>query len=314
MAPKDTRGRFAWLSVLAFVLAMETSLSTLIYGNSAYGVAYLFGQFAFACGVAAILTLPWRGRTYRAASLLAIAGIIAIVGNATDLLSYFEVQEARTALKSVRDPGQIDRALKENPSNLLLRVYAEAFRLGQEAQHRVEQLSNEIEPVGLAQEPNYASATRAELQKYLADLRAAEANASSATIKFIAILEEEREGIQAFAKSVQLRDRLMRDVLVGVDGRHARATEFARKMFPARAEFYRAAGDTIAILIEQFGNYKLDADGRLVFLDTSVVGRFNSALEAVDARSKRVAELEEERRAVARSEEQSWRPLKIGNR
>ena len=176
----------------------------------------------------------------------------------------------------------------------ILQLTAMMSKTAHESIAAVQRLSDEIEPPALAQDPNFATASRAELDSYRRDLKTAEVNASSAMLRYAALLKEEREKIKNFATSLQIRERTVRDALEGVDKRHARVTSISSKMMLARSEFYRAYGDSLSILIEQHGAFKIGKSGQFIFSSNPIAERYNVATNAMNAAAKRVANLEDE--------------------
>ena len=94
-------------------------------------------------------------------------------------------------------------------------------------------------------------------------------------------------------------------VLDNIDQRHAELTAFTSRMLPARADFYRAYGNYVAILVGEFGAYKV-VKGEFIFPFQRTVDRYNAAAQAMTAAAKRVADLEEERKAQMDSQQQRW--------
>src|SRR5436305_1498873 len=83
-----------------------------------------------------------------------------------------DITDAVAILKDLRDPSQIDRAVKDNPSNVFLLLMAEIRRASHETGRLIEKLIDEIEPPTLPKELNYARASRAQLEAYRVDLEA----------------------------------------------------------------------------------------------------------------------------------------------
>ena len=121
--------------------------------------------------------------------------------------------------------GIADRGLKETPSNAMLKLLSSAFKAASETDLLVQKLSNEIEPSTLADDIDYAKAIRPELERYRSDLKIAEANATTAMPRYLALLKDEREKVEALAKDFD--DDTVRELLSGIDKRHALHTAFA---------------------------------------------------------------------------------------
>jgi hypothetical protein len=93
--------------------------------------------------------------------------------------------------------------------------------------------------------------------------------------------------------------------LDSLDKRHAEIEAFTSRMLAARADFYRAYGNYVAILVGEFGSYNV-ANGQFVFPFQRTVDRYNAAADAMSVAAKRVAELEEERKNLLKSQQEAW--------
>ena len=82
-------------------------------------------------------------------------------------------------------------------------------------------------------------------------------------------------------------------------------TALMSRLLPARGDFYRAYENFVALLIGEFGNYKV-VNGQLIFPNQRAVERYNAAANAMTSASRRVAELEEERKALIKSGQERW--------
>jgi hypothetical protein len=221
--------------------------------------------------------------------------------------------EAVAILKGLRDPNQIDRVVKDNPSNIVLLLMAEIRRASQETGRLIEKLIDEIEPPTLLKELNYARASLAQLEAYRLDLEAAEANAMAAMSRYVALLESEREKVEVVVRSLNIDDRYIRAALSGIDKRQAQSTDITSKMLSANAEFYRAAGGYVAFLIEQSEHYKVSTNGHFMFSSQSIADRYDVASRQINDAIKRIAELEEERKKLAQFEQEEWERFASGN-
>jgi GYF domain 2 len=303
---KNTRGRVSFLIALVILLVLGAFLSSIIYGNSAEGIGFLAGEFIGAAFILYLISWPWRRSTYRNAIVVLVAALSVGLSNGQKILDGIAAREGRTALQNARTPEQIEKALEQNPSNPLLQLIAEANKAAQETVRLGEKLSNEIEPPSLTQDLDFARVGRADLEAYYRDLKAAEANATAAMPRYLALLNDERNRVESFAQTLSIDKGVVRDLLNGVDMRHERSTAFTSKMLTARAELYRALGSSVAILIEQFGKYKVDANGRFLFSSQSIADQFNDAFGQVTAATNRVAQLEEERKKLIQFQQEGW--------
>jgi hypothetical protein len=216
-------------------------------------------------------------------------------------------------LKDLRDPSQIDRAVKDNPSNVFLLLMAEIRRASHETGRLIEKLIDEIEPPTLPKDLNYARASRAQLEAYRLDLEAAEANAMAATSRYVALLESEREKVEVLVRSLDVDDRYIRAALRGIDKRQAQSTDLTSKMLSANAEFYRATAGYVAFLIDQFEHYKASTNGHFMFSSQSIADRYDVASKQINDAIERISELEAERKNLAQFQQEQWERFASGN-
>jgi len=223
------------------------------------------------------------------------------------------LRDAVAILKGLRDPSQIDRVVKDNPSNVFLLLMAEIRRASQESSRLIEKLIDEIEPPTLPKELNYARVSRAQLEAYRLDLEAAETNAMAAMSRYVALLESEREKVEVVVRSLEIDDRYIRAALSGIDKRQAQSKDITSKMLSANAEFYRATGAYVVFLIEQFEHYQVSTNGHFMFSSQSIADRYEVASRQINDAMKRIAELEEERRKLAQFQQEEWEHFASGN-
>ena len=216
----------------------------------------------------------------------------------------------QTALQAATDPKQIDAALRQHPQNRLLQTIAVATRAADDTDAAIDKLSNEIVPSGVSRQINLGTASRDDLEALRRDLKTADANATAALPQYTALLKAERDDVEKFARSHGEKDAAGR-LLQSIDRRHAEITSLLSRMLPARAEFYRAYDNYVAVLIREFGTYKVD-NGQFVFPFQLAVNRYNAAAQAMNAAAARVAELEQERKNLLASQQERWTQLVSG--
>lgn len=226
-------------------------------------------------------------------------------------LARLQESVAERDLQGVTDPGQIEEALSKNPQNRLLRLLVMATRAANETNAAVEKLSREIEPPAIAKNTNPGAASRSDLEALRRDLKTAEANATTFMPRYVAVLKAERDNVEKYARSVEVGRDVTSRLLNDIDKRHAEITAFTSRMLPARAESYRTYENYLAVLVAQFGAYKV-VNNQFVFLFQRDVDRYNVAANAMSAAAKRVAELEEERKGLLKAQQERWGRLVAG--
>lgn len=220
-------------------------------------------------------------------------------------------RESRTAPQGIADTGPIDEAIRQHPSNKFLQLVAVATRATNETSAAAEKLADEVEPPAISKAVNLGAASRGDLEGLRRDLRTAEANATALLPRYIALLNTEREKVEKYALSMHVERDTVGRLLDSLDKRQAEITAFASSMSSARADYYRAYEKYVAVLVDEFGSYKV-VDGQFIFPFQRTVDRYNVAGHAMTVAAKRVAELEEERKRLLKSQQQGWERLVNG--
>lgn len=215
------------------------------------------------------------------------------------------VREGQAALQGITDASQIDEALRQHPSNKFLRMMAMATRAVDDSNAVIEKLSNEVEPPAIAKAGNLGAASRSDLEALRRDLKVAEANATTFMPRFVAVLKAERDQVEKYTASLHLGKDAGSRLLDNIDRRHAEIIALTSTMLSARAEFYRAYQNYIAVLAGEFGGYKV-VNGQFIFPLQRTVDRYNVAAQAMSVAAKPVVELDEERKILLQSQRERW--------
>jgi hypothetical protein len=214
-------------------------------------------------------------------------------------------EESQAVLRGIADPKQIDEMLRRHPSNKSLQMITMATRAAIETRAATEKLSNEVEPPALSKDINLGTASRGDLEALRRDLKTAEANATALMPRHIALIRAERDKLENYALSLHVEKDAVSRFLDGVDQRHAKTTALASRMSLARAGFYRAYEKYVAVLVGEFGAYKV-VNGQFIFPLQPTADRYNVAANAMTAAARRIAELEEEGKELMRSQQEGW--------
>lgn len=213
--------------------------------------------------------------------------------------------ENHAVLREVTDPRQLDEAIKRHPSNRVLQMVARAAKASSETSVAAEKLSNEIEPSSISKNINLGTASRNDLEALRNDLKMAQANAATFLPRYLALLKAERDKVGQAVLSLNVEKEIASGFLNGIDQRHAEITAFTSRMMSARADYYRAYESYVAVLISEFGAYKV-VNGEFIFSIKRAVDRYNVAARAMTTTAKSVAELEEERKKLDQSQQERW--------
>jgi hypothetical protein len=214
-------------------------------------------------------------------------------------------RESQTALQGITDPRQIEQALRQHPSNIFLQMIATATKAADETNAATEKLSNEVEPAAISKGVNLGAASRGDLEELRRDLKTAEANATTFMPRYIALLKTERDSVEKYALARHVGKDTISRFVDNIDKQHAETSAFTSRMLLARAEYYRAYEKYVAVLVGEFGAYKM-ANGQFIFPFQRTAERYNVAANAMTAAAKRVAELEAERKTLMQSQLEGW--------
>jgi hypothetical protein len=221
-------------------------------------------------------------------------------------------QESRTALQGITDPTQIDEALRQHPSNKFLKMIAMATKASLETSAAAEQLSNEVEPPAISKNINFGKTSRSDLEALRRDLKTAETNATALVPRTMTLTKAERDKVENYALSLHVDKHTLGGFMDVVDKRLAKTTVFTSEVSSARAEYYRAYEKYVAVLVGEFGAYKV-VNGEFRFPFQPATDRYNAAAAALTAAAKRVAEIEEERKQLMQSQHEGWEQFVNGN-
>jgi hypothetical protein len=214
-------------------------------------------------------------------------------------------REAQIELQGITDPKQIDEALRRHPSNRFLQLMAMATNAASETRAATERLSSEIEPPAFSKNINLGMAGRSDLEALRGALKTAEANATTFLPRYVALFKTERDKMENYARSLPFEKDTVRSFLEGVDKRHSKTIAFTSRMLSGRADYYRAYENYVAVLVGEFGHYKV-VNGQFIFPFQRAADRYNVAANAMTAAAKRVADLEDERKTLTQSQQEEW--------
>lgn len=238
----------------------------------------------------------------------AIACLVALlfVG---DLARYQEaamVDESKAALREVGDPQQLDQALKQFPANRILRLVALAGKDAGETDAALQKLLNEIEPAGLANPVDLTTASRATLEALRRDLKTAEGNSASFKARYAELIKARRTDAENAARALGVESTTLTRFMAALDEQHSEMTALAAKVLAARAEYYSAYEKCAALLVKEFGSYKV-TNGQFIFRLQPAVDSYNAASSAMATAMKRIVDLENEKSALKQSHVNRWK-------
>ncbi|OKO83987.1 hypothetical protein AC630_09970 [Bradyrhizobium sp. AS23.2] len=235
-------------------------------------------------------------------------GAIYAAGDLSKLQTVVSAQEGLTALRGVTDPGELDQAIKQHPSNKLLRLVALANKDVNDIDAAAQKLLDEAAPRPFPKPSDLGAASRDDLDALLRDLKTAEANVATFAPRYDALLKSARDQAENDARSLNVGDERFSSFMAMIDEQHAGWTALTFKMLAARADYYNAFEKCMALLVREFGIYRVE-DGQLVFPFQSTANAYNRAATATSDAAKRGSELDGERASLRQSELIRWKAL-----
>ena len=223
-------------------------------------------------------------------------------GDLSRLQDRLSARESQAALQAIGEPGQLDEALRQHPANKFLQMMAMAIKAANETSAATEKLTSEIEPPAISKAANLGAMSRSDLEALGRDLKTAETNATAFLPRYAAVLKAERDDVEKYALSLHLGRDTVRRLLDNLDKRHADITALTSRILPARADYYRAYENYVAVLVTEFGRYRV-VNGEFIFPFQHVVDRYNAAADAMTVAAKQVNDLEAERRSLQKSQQ-----------
>jgi hypothetical protein len=239
-------------------------------------------------------------------SLFVMAATAAyFVPGLSKLQQRMSTREGQATLQEITGPGQLEDALRQQPSNNILRLIATAAKAASDTRGAIDRLSAQIEPAGLSKEINFGSASRDDLEAFRRDLRTAEANAASFLPRYDAMFKAEHDQIASAAVSLHIPKDIANRGLDGLTQRHAKALNAISVSLSARADYYRAYEKYLALLSSEFGSFKV-VDGQFIFPLQRTVERYNAAAQAMTSAAKRVNDLETDMKKQSQPLPEEW--------
>jgi hypothetical protein len=262
----------------------------------------------------------WKRRAAYVAAIATLAAIVAagVIYPPRAFRPLIE-PEARVVLPPAPAPQQPEKEVaRQDPATVLAQLTGKAAQAAAATDAIARKLWASIEPPGMQTPPNYATASRSDLEGYFTDLETAEANAADAEAQYAALLKAERDLIEETARSSGLAESEWMPLMASVVERQGAARELANRMLKARGDLYRAMQGMQAIVIDQFGKYKTVGDGQIRFSSKAMTDRMVAATEEVNAANRALDRVEDEmmkaRQLPQQAPEPAWKDMVIKDR
>jgi hypothetical protein len=228
------------------------------------------------------------------------------VGDLAKLQEPVFAKESQAALRDVDDPAALDKVLQQYSANKMLRLVALAKRDATERDAAARKLLAEAEPAALAKPVDLTAASRADLDALRTSLKAAEGQAAALKSRFDAVAKAKRDEVEKEARTLSVGNDTLAKFMAVIDAQHADIAAYFARISAARAERNAAYDKCAALLVKEFGSYKI-TNGQFIFRAQSTADGYNAAAAAMAAAAKRIAELDEEGAALKQAQLKRWK-------
>lgn len=237
-----------------------------------------------------------------------LGGVMYVVGDLTKFQTAVSEREARTALRDVSDPEQLDQALKRYPSNRSLRMLALARNDAVEIDAAAQRLLGEAEPRALPKLNDLSTSNLSDLEALRRDLKTAEGSAPTSEARYVALIKTARDKVEKDVRSLNVGGDRVSGFMSMIDEQHKAWIELTSKTLASHAEYDSAYEQCVALLVRDFGAYKV-TNGQFVFPFQSSANALNRTAAAMAAAAKRISELDDERTRLMQSRLSRWKAL-----
>jgi hypothetical protein len=228
------------------------------------------------------------------------------IGDLAKLQEPVFARESLAALQGVDDQQALDQVLQKHSSNRILRLIALAKKDAVETDGAARKLLDEADPAALAKSANLTAASRADLDALRGNLKIAEGNAAAFKPRIIALVKARRDETEREARLLGAGSDALAKFMAVIDAQHADIMAHIVKMSAARAERNTAYDKCAALLVKEFGTYKV-TNGQFIFRAQSTADSYNAAAVAMAAAAKRIAELDDESAGLRQSQLKRWK-------
>ena len=131
---------------------------------------------------------------------------------------------------------------------------------------------------------------------------------SPANIKprIAALIKTKRDELESSARSLGMESGTIARFMAAIDEQFVEMTALASKGLSARSEYYGAYEKCAALLVKEFGAYKV-TNGQFIFRIQPTADGYNAASTAMAAAKEKLADLEDEKGALKQSQLTRWK-------
>ena len=235
-------------------------------------------------------------------------GTLYFVGDLARYQEAISVGEGQAALRNINDLEQLDQVLKRYSSNTILKMVALAKRDSVEIDIVTRGLLTEAEPRDLWKQANLGDSSRSDLEALSHNLKTAESNAKTLETRYLSLVKDGRDKVEHDASVLAGRTNILAKFMAMIDEQHADMKSLISRISAERLEYSAAYEKCVALLMRQFGLYKV-VNGKIIFQLQPTADSFNEAAGRMAASASRLEQLDGERTTLKQSQLERWKNL-----
>jgi hypothetical protein len=171
-----------------------------------------------------------------------------------------------------------------------------------------QRLRGEAEPRVLPKLSDLSTSSLSDLEALRRDLKTAEDNAPTSEARYVALIKIARDKVEKDVRSLNVGDDRVSGFMSMIDEQHTAWTKLTSKTLASHAEYDGAYEKCVALLVRDFGAYKV-TNGQFVFPFQPSANTLNRAAAAMAAAAKSISELDDERTRLMQSRLSRWKAL-----
>jgi len=218
------------------------------------------------------------------------------------------VTEGQAALRSVNDLEQLEQVLERYSSNKILKMVALAKRDSVEMDIVTRGLLTEAEPRDLWKQTDLGASSRSDLEALGHDLKTAEGNAKTLESRYLSLVKAARDKVEHDASVLAGRTNTLAKFMAMIDEQHADMKSLISRISAERLEYNAAYEKCVALLVREFGLYKV-VSGQIIFQLQPTADSYNDAAAKMAAAASRLNELDAERTTLKQPQLDRWKNL-----
>ncbi len=200
------------------------------------------------------------------------------------------------------------KCLSNIPQIEILKMVALAKRDSVEMDIATRGLLTEAEPRDLSKQIDLGTSSRSDLEALGRDLKTAESNATTFESRYFPLVKAERDKVEHDASVLEGKTNMLAKFMAMIDEQHADMKSLISRISAARLEYYAAYEKCVALLVREFGFYKV-VNGQIIFRFQPTADSYNDAAAKMAAAASRLKELDAERTTLKQPQLDRWKNL-----